>query len=292
MKVTREPGVAALTAGPGVTNGISAIAVRAAEPLAGARARRSRSGDAVGPRLAPGDRPRPVRTPAREAGGDGVVHRRPIPGADRRRVGGHAARRIPVPRSWTSRSTWSSWRPRRRPPPPRPRAARPRADAAAARPSDGAPARRRAPGRDGRHRPLLGPRERALARAGRGRGRAGVPERARPRGCLPADHECSFSRARGAALKAADVAVVAGVPMDFRLGFGEAFGEHTEIHRRSICAEPSATTRARWRPSATGTSPRRSGGAGRARRGPNSRRLARAPARAWRRPSATPSASS
>jgi acetolactate synthase-1/2/3 large subunit len=49
------------------------------------------------------------------------------------------------------------------------------------------------------------------------------------RGCLPADHELFFSRARGAALKGADVALVAGVPMDFRLGFGDAFGEETEI---------------------------------------------------------------
>src|SRR5215204_2483677 len=40
------------------------------------------------------------------------------------------------------------------------------------------------------------------------------------RGCLPADHELFFSRARSSALEGADVAVVAGVPMDFRLGFG------------------------------------------------------------------------
>jgi acetolactate synthase-1/2/3 large subunit len=49
------------------------------------------------------------------------------------------------------------------------------------------------------------------------------------RGCLPADHELAFSRARGKALKEADVALVVGVPMDFRLGFGEAFGEETQI---------------------------------------------------------------
>jgi acetolactate synthase I/II/III large subunit len=49
------------------------------------------------------------------------------------------------------------------------------------------------------------------------------------RGCLPADHELFVSRARGRALKEADVALVVGVPMDFRLGFGGAFGEETEI---------------------------------------------------------------
>jgi acetolactate synthase-1/2/3 large subunit len=49
------------------------------------------------------------------------------------------------------------------------------------------------------------------------------------RGCVPADHELFFSRARSQALKGADVALVVGVPMDFRLAFGGAFGEDTEI---------------------------------------------------------------
>ena len=49
------------------------------------------------------------------------------------------------------------------------------------------------------------------------------------RGCVPADHELFFSRTRSQALKDADVALVVGVPMDFRLGFGGAFGEDTEI---------------------------------------------------------------
>jgi acetolactate synthase I/II/III large subunit len=49
------------------------------------------------------------------------------------------------------------------------------------------------------------------------------------RGCVAADHELFFSRARSQALKGADVAIVIGVPMDFRLGFGASFGEETEI---------------------------------------------------------------
>jgi acetolactate synthase-1/2/3 large subunit len=49
------------------------------------------------------------------------------------------------------------------------------------------------------------------------------------RGCVPADHELFFSRTRSQALKGADVALVIGVPMDFRLGFGGSFGEHTAI---------------------------------------------------------------
>jgi acetolactate synthase I/II/III large subunit len=49
------------------------------------------------------------------------------------------------------------------------------------------------------------------------------------RGCVPADHPLFFSRARGAGLKGADVALVIGVPMDFRLGFGGSFGDETQI---------------------------------------------------------------
>jgi acetolactate synthase-1/2/3 large subunit len=49
------------------------------------------------------------------------------------------------------------------------------------------------------------------------------------RGCLAADHELCFSRARGQALKGADVALVIGVPLDFRLGFGGSFGEETKL---------------------------------------------------------------
>lgn len=49
------------------------------------------------------------------------------------------------------------------------------------------------------------------------------------RGCIPADHELFFSRARSQALKEADVALVLGVPMDFRLGFGGSFGEQTSV---------------------------------------------------------------
>jgi thiamine pyrophosphate-dependent acetolactate synthase large subunit-like protein len=68
------------------------------------------------------------------------------------------------------------------------------------------------------------------------------------RGCLPADHAMFFSRARGTALTNADVALVVGVPMDFRLGFGGSFGEETKIvaigsapperpHPRPVAAE-------------------------------------------------------
>jgi len=68
------------------------------------------------------------------------------------------------------------------------------------------------------------------------------------RGCLPADHELSFSRARGAALKGADVVMVIGTPLDFRLGFGH-FGDAQVIH---VVAHPDLV--ARHRPLAAGVS--------------------------------------
>src|SRR5215212_5417851 len=68
------------------------------------------------------------------------------------------------------------------------------------------------------------------------------------RGCVPADHPQFFSRARGNGLKGADVALVIGVPMDFRLGFGGSFGDETQLivigssapaadHPREVAAE-------------------------------------------------------
>jgi acetolactate synthase I/II/III large subunit len=68
------------------------------------------------------------------------------------------------------------------------------------------------------------------------------------RGCMPADHECSFARARSKGLGEADVALVIGVPLDFRLGFGAAFAPDAELvvidvaeparaHPRPVAAE-------------------------------------------------------
>jgi acetolactate synthase-1/2/3 large subunit len=49
------------------------------------------------------------------------------------------------------------------------------------------------------------------------------------RGCLPPDHELYFARARGAGLAGCDVALVIGVPLDFRLGFGASVGEEAKL---------------------------------------------------------------
>ncbi len=63
------------------------------------------------------------------------------------------------------------------------------------------------------------------------------------RGCLPADHELCFSRARGKGLKEADVALVVGVPLDFRLGFGASFGEETRIVSLDVTQSELRATR-------------------------------------------------
>ncbi len=49
------------------------------------------------------------------------------------------------------------------------------------------------------------------------------------RGCLPADHELAFLRTRGLLKQEADLVVVIGTPLDFRLGFGR-FGAAQVAH--------------------------------------------------------------
>ena len=245
-KVTREPGVAALTAGPGVTNGMSAIASAQQNHspvlVLGGRAPAMRWGQGSLQEIDHVPFVRPLVKLAATAGRDGRD-----PGADRRRLGGHAAR------------------------PPRPRVpglpARRRVHGgrgvAAARGPAGAAAPRADAAAVDRAVALLRDADRPVIMAGTnlywGHGEDALRELAEAagmpvflnglaRGCLPADHPNFFSRARSAALKGADVALVIGVPMDFRLGFGGAFGEETEIvaidlaeperdHPRAVAAE-------------------------------------------------------
>ena len=49
------------------------------------------------------------------------------------------------------------------------------------------------------------------------------------RGCLPVTHPLAFNRTRGLLRQEADLVVVAGTPLDFRLGFGR-FGSARVIH--------------------------------------------------------------
>ncbi|HEY5078029.1 MAG TPA: thiamine pyrophosphate-binding protein, partial [Acidimicrobiia bacterium] len=59
------------------------------------------------------------------------------------------------------------------------------------------------------------------------------------RGTMPADHELAFSRARSIALHEADLVLVAGTPLDFRLGFGR-FGDARVVHLCDAASEIAA----------------------------------------------------
>ena len=164
----------------------------------------------------------------------------------------------PARRSSTIRSTSSS-------PRPRPRCRSRRSD----RPGPGrslpggrrAAGQGRAPRDHGRHRPLLGARGGGAPRPGRGGRNPRLPERHGPR-LPPADHELCFSRACGEGLKEADVALVVGVPLDFRSPSAARSGREGKLVSLDVVeseaeghpsARPgrwSATSRPLWRRSA------------------------------------------
>ncbi|HEX3178154.1 MAG TPA: thiamine pyrophosphate-binding protein [Methylomirabilota bacterium] len=82
--------------------------------------------------------------------------------------------------------------------------------------------------------------------------RAGVPVfmNGAGRGSLPADHPNAFAHARGMALGGADLVLVLGAPLDFRLGYGRppTFGEHTRV----VMVDADPTELGRNRPLALG----------------------------------------
>ena len=49
------------------------------------------------------------------------------------------------------------------------------------------------------------------------------------RGALPADHPCRFAQCRSKALSRADAVVIFGTPLDFRLRYGEAIKDETKL---------------------------------------------------------------
>ena len=225
-KATREAGVCALTAGPGVTNGISAIAGPQCEPLAAGRARRPRARDALGLGLAAGDRPRPDRRADHQVGGDGQATPTPIPEAtcratrrrDRAAVRPHL-RRLPA---------------RRRLPGGRGRV--PAAPGAAARqPADGRReaaellAARRAPRDHGRHRALLGPRRGRAAGAGRGARSARRSSTAWAAAACPPTTSSASAAPAAQGLKEADVALVSASRSTSASGSAARFGEETKL---------------------------------------------------------------
>jgi acetolactate synthase-1/2/3 large subunit len=246
-KVTREPGVAALTAGPGVTNGMSAIASAQSNHspmlVLGGRAPAMRWGQGSLQEIDHVPFVRPLVKLAATAGATDE-----IPGllddawaAARTPHTGPAFIDLPLDVVFMEA-----------PEPDEP-------DAPPRRPGAG----RADPAALDRAIALLRDAERPVIMAGTnlywGHGEHGLRALAEARGipvflnglargCLPADHELFFSRARSAGLKGADLALVIGVPMDFRLGFGTSFGEDTDIvvidvaeperdHPRPVAAE-------------------------------------------------------
>jgi acetolactate synthase-1/2/3 large subunit len=244
-KVTREPGVAALTAGPGITNGMSAMASalqnRSPMLVLGGRAPAMRWGQGSLQEIDHVPFVRPVTKFAATAGSTAEIPQLLDEAWDaaRRPHTGPTFVDLPLDHVFME----------------------------AEEPLEDPPGPPRLPEVDGRAleraAALLRDAERPVIMAGSGlywaRGEDALRELAEAlgvpvflnglaRGCLPADHELFFARARSAGLKGADVALVIGVPMDFRLGFGGAFGDETELivldaaeperdHPRAVAAE-------------------------------------------------------
>jgi acetolactate synthase-like protein len=57
------------------------------------------------------------------------------------------------------------------------------------------------------------------------------------RGLLGATSDIQLRHKRGKALKDADVAIIAGFPFDFRLGYGRGFGKHTKVVSANLSSE-------------------------------------------------------
>lgn len=230
-KVTRRPGVAALTAGPGVTNGMSAMAAaqQNQSPLVvlGGRAPAARWGlgslqeiDHV-PFVAPLARFAATAGSAADAG-------RLVDDALRAAVtapSGVGFVDVPMDHAFSMSEDEDAWgRPGAltRPPPA------PEADGGAVDRAVGLLAAARRPVVMAGTNVWWGHAEAALLRLAEAR-QVPVLMNGMARGVVPADHPMAFSRARAKALAEADVALIVGVPMDFRLGFGTVFGEQTRL---------------------------------------------------------------
>ncbi|HEX2105170.1 MAG TPA: acetolactate synthase [Solirubrobacteraceae bacterium] len=227
-KVTRRPGVAALTAGPGVTNGMSALAgaAQSRSPMLvlGGRAPAWRWGQGSLQEIDHVPFVRPVAKYAVTAGSTAAMPRL-VDDALGAALAPHSGPAfVDLPLDHVFAEAEEDVRPA------------PLPDPAAGPEPDGAALERAVALLRAAERPVVmagtnlywGHGERALVALVEA---LGIPVflNGLARGCVPADHELFLSRARGPALQGADVALVVGVPMDFRLGFGQAFGADTEI---------------------------------------------------------------
>jgi acetolactate synthase-1/2/3 large subunit len=246
-KVTRQPGVAALTAGPGVTNGMSAMAAaqQNSSPLLvlGGRAPAGRWGmgslqeiDHV-PFVAP-----LTRFAATAPSADAVCEL--VDEALRTTVGAPSGVAfVDFPMDHVFSVAADDERPGALTDLPVP----PRADGHALDRAAGLLAAARRPVIMAGTNVWWGHAEAALLELAEKR-RIPVLMNGMARGTVPADHPMAFSRARSKALGQADVAIVVGVPMDFRLGFGGVFGPETAL----IVADRAQPDRDHPRPIAAG----------------------------------------
>jgi len=233
-KVTREPGVAALTAGPGVTNGMSAMASalqnRSPVVVLGGRAPAFRWGQGSLQEIDHLPFVRPLVKLAATAGATPE-----IPGlVDEAFAVARRPHTGPVFLDFPLDVVFSEAEVQEFPDVAAPRALQ----------ADGPALERALALLDDADRPVImagsnlywGRGEQALQALAE---RRGIPVflNGLARGCVPADHELAFARARRTALAEADVALVVGVPMDFRLGFGDVFGPDCELIAIDV-AEP------------------------------------------------------
>ncbi|MDO9355095.1 MAG: acetolactate synthase [Solirubrobacteraceae bacterium] len=240
-KVTREPGVAALTAGPGVTNGMSAMgsALTNRSPMVvlGGRAPAMRWGQGSLQEIDHLPFVSPLTRYARTVEGPADIQ----PSIDAAFAaaqgppGGPAFVDISLDHVFTEAEPDTSAP----------------APVAAEAPVDGASLEQAIALLRGAERPVVmagtdlywARAEHQLVAFAEAL-RTPVFTNGQARGCIPADHELAFSRVRSQALKGADVALVVGVPMDFRLGFGGSFGPDTKIitlQRAAFDASPPRT---------------------------------------------------
>ena len=225
-KLTRRPGFAALTAGPGITNGVSAVtsAHFNGSPVVvlGGRAPQGRWGagslqelDHV-PILQSITKSASTVTDAQQAGT--MVHEAARLAIEPHRgptfldfpldVFGPSSGDVPAVDAGVMSGVS---------PDPDDVAALARADRRSATP--------------GVHRGIRRVLGRRVDRTRRCRTALGVPcfFNGMGRGLLPADHDLAFLRTRGLLKQRADVVVVLGTPLDFRIGFG-SFGSATVAH--------------------------------------------------------------
>jgi acetolactate synthase-1/2/3 large subunit len=236
-RLTRLPGLAALTAGPGVTNGVSAITTAhfngSPVVILGGRAPDARWGTGS---LQEFDHPELLRPITKRAWTEHEAAKVGA-GVDEAFQLATAPHRGPVFVDASMEALYGQVPPESSGPGgTMVRAARP----GTARPVDGDPDAVAAIARliAGARRPVLvlgsdvwmGGAEQA-ARAAAEELRLPVIANGQGRGILPKGHELLVTRARSVAFRQADLVVVVGTPLDFRLGYG-AFGDPDDPQRK------------------------------------------------------------